>query len=45
MFFSMTNSLAVFQNMINDIFQNLIADGIMIVYITNKLLTGCNTWT
>ena len=38
MFFSITNSLAVFQTMINDIFQNLIADGIMIVYLDNILI-------
>ena len=37
MFFSITNSLAIFQTMINDIFQNLIADGIMIVYLDNIL--------
>ena len=38
MFFSMTNSLAVFQTMLNDISQNLIADGIMIVYLDNILI-------
>jgi len=38
MFFSITNSLVVFQTMINDIFQNLIADGIMIVYLDNILI-------
>jgi len=38
MFFSITNSLAVFQTMINDIFQNLIADRIMIVYLDNILI-------
>ena len=31
----MTNNLATFQTMINDIFCNLIAEGIMIVYLDN----------
>jgi len=38
MFFGMTNSLATFQTMMNDIFHNLIAKGIMIVYLDNILI-------
>ena len=38
MFFSITNSLATFQTMMNDIFQNLIAEDIMIVYLDNILI-------
>jgi len=37
MFFGMTNSLATFQTMMNDIFQNLIAEGIVVVYLNNIL--------
>jgi len=38
MFFGMTNSLATFQTMMNDIFQNLIAEGIMVVYLDDILI-------
>ena len=38
MFFGITNSSATFQTMINDIFQNLIAEGIMVVYLDNILI-------
>jgi len=38
MFFGMTNSLATFQTMMNDIFRNLIAEGIMVVYLDNILI-------
>jgi len=38
MFFGMTNSLATFQTMINDIFQNLIAEGIVVVYLDDILI-------
>jgi len=38
MFFGMTNSLATFQTMINDIFWNLIAEGIVVVYLDNILI-------
>jgi len=38
MFFGMTNSLAIFQTMMNDIFQNLIAEGIVVVYLDNILI-------
>ena len=35
MFFSMTNNLTTFQTMINDIFCDFTAEGIMIVYLDN----------
>ena len=38
MFFGMTNSPATFQTMMNDIFQNLIAEGIMVVYLDDILI-------
>jgi len=38
MFFGMTNSLATFQTMMNNIFQNLIAEGIMVVYLDDILI-------
>jgi len=38
MFFEMTNSLATFQTMMNNIFQNLIAEGIVVVYLDNILI-------
>jgi len=38
MFFGMTNSPATFQTMINDIFWDLIAEGIMVVYLDNILI-------
>jgi len=38
MFFGMTNSPVTFQTMMNDIFQNLIAEGIMVVYLDNILI-------
>jgi len=38
MFFGMTNSPAIFQTMMNDIFQNLIAEGIMVVYLDDILI-------
>jgi len=38
MFFGMTNSLATFQTMMNDIFQNLIAESIVVVYLDNILI-------
>ena len=34
----MTNSLATFQTMMNDIFQNLIVEGIVVVYLDNILI-------
>jgi len=38
MFFGMTNSPATFQTMINNIFQNLIAEGIVVVYLDDILI-------
>jgi len=38
MFFGMTNSLDTFQTMINDIFQDLIVEGIMVVYLDDILI-------
>ena len=38
MFFGMTNSLATFQTMMNDIFQDLIIEGIVVVYLDNILI-------
>jgi len=35
MFFGMTNSPATFQTMMNNIFQDLIVEGIMVVYLDN----------
>jgi len=37
-FFGMTNSPATFQTMMNDIFQDLIAEGIMVVYLDDILI-------
>jgi len=38
MFFGMTNSLATFQTMMNDIFQNLIVEDIVVVYLDDILI-------
>jgi len=38
MFFGMTNSPATFQTMMNNIFQNLIAEGIVVVYLDSILI-------
>jgi len=38
MFFGMTNSLATFQTIMNNIFQNLIAEGIVVVYLDDILI-------
>ena len=38
MFFGMTNSLATFQTMMNNIFWNLIVEGIVVVYLDNILI-------
>jgi len=38
MFFGITNSPATFQTMMNDIFQNLIAEGIVVVYLDDILI-------
>ena len=38
MFFGMTNSPATFQTMMNDIFRDLIVEGIMVVYLDDILI-------
>jgi len=38
MFFGMTNSPATFQTMMNNIFRNLIAEGIVVVYLDDILI-------
>jgi len=38
MFFGMTNSPVTFQTMMNNIFQNLIVEGIMVVYLDDILI-------
>jgi len=38
MFFGMTNSPATFQTMMNDIFWNLIVEGIVVVYLDDILI-------
>jgi len=44
MFFGMTNSLATFQTMMNDIFWNLIAEGIVVVYLDDILIVTNFIW-
>ena len=38
MFFGLTNSLATFQTMMNDIFQDLIMEGVVVVYLDDILI-------
>ena len=38
MFFGITNSLATFQTIMNDIFRDLIVEGIMVVYLNDILI-------
>jgi hypothetical protein len=38
MFFSLTNSPATFQTMMNNIFQDLISEGVVCVYLDNILI-------
>ena len=38
MFFGLTNSLATFQTMIDDIFEDLIMEGVVVVYLDNILI-------
>jgi hypothetical protein len=38
MYFSLTNSLATFQKMMNEIFQDLITEGIVSIYLNNILI-------
>jgi hypothetical protein len=42
MYFSLTNSLATFQTMMNEIFQDLITEGVISVYL-NSILIFTNT--
>src|SRR5882724_5877426 len=43
MFFSLTNSLAMFQKMMNDIFKDLIDEGVVTIYMDDILIFG--GWT
>jgi hypothetical protein len=38
MFFGLTNSPSTFQTMMNDIFQNLIREGVVCIYLNNILI-------
>src|SRR6266700_1700337 len=38
MFFGLTNSPATFQTMMNDIFEDLISEGVVLVYLANILI-------
>jgi hypothetical protein len=38
MFFGLTNSPATFQTMMNDIFQDLISEGVVCVYLNDILI-------
>jgi hypothetical protein len=38
MFFSLTNSPATFQTMMNDIFEELISEGVVVVYLDDILI-------
>ena len=38
MFFGLTNSPTTFQTMMNDIFQELIAEGVVVVYLDDILI-------
>ena len=41
MFFSLTNSPATFQTMMNDIFKDLINEGYVVIYMDNILVYTC----
>src|SRR5467141_899131 len=43
MFFGLTNSLAMFQTMMNDIFRELINEGVIVIYMDNILIFGGQT--
>src|SRR5882672_2325939 len=43
MFFCLTNSLVMFQTMMNDIFQELIDEGVVVIYMDNILIFGSQT--
>jgi hypothetical protein len=38
MFFSLTNSPATFQTMMNNIFEDLISEGVVVVYLDDILI-------
>ena len=38
MFFGLTNSPATFQTMMNDIFQELITEGVVVIYLDDILI-------
>ena len=38
MFFGLTNSLATFQTMMDDIFEDLIMEGVVVVYLDDILI-------
>jgi hypothetical protein len=38
MFFSLTNSPTTFQTMMNDIFEELISEGVVVVYLDDILI-------
>src|SRR5882724_5367575 len=40
MFFGLTNSPAMFQSMMNDIFKDLINEGVVTIYMDNILIFG-----
>jgi hypothetical protein len=42
MYFSLTNSPATFQTMMNDMFQDLILSGAIMVYLNDILIVHCN---
>src|SRR5882724_5594086 len=44
MFFSLTNSPATFQTMMNDIFKELINEGVVTIYMDDILIFGGQTW-
>src|SRR5882724_9682954 len=43
MFFGLTNSPAIFQTMMNDIFRELIDEGVVVIYMDNILIFGGQT--
>ena len=43
MFFGLTNSLATFQTMMNDIFQELIEKGVIVIYMDDILIFNSQT--
>src|SRR5467141_1827294 len=43
MFFGLTNSPAMFQTMMNDIFQELMDEGVVVIYMDDILIFGGQT--